>query len=354
MEPNLLQARQPSPPLQASADTQEIRTAAMKQLSRSLKVPPWVPMSRANQFDAAKLDVEMTAMLKEQLMKVFSLMQPGFLSRYEPELEAFLEFLIWRFSIWVDKPTPGNALMNLRYRDERAFSSLVTFGKVRTGLEGPGLTRFQKLGYCLALVGGRYGWARFQTISAFRQWGDSEQSSWGRKAWVSLQRAENVFQVASFVNLLFFLRTGRYRSLVERFLCARLVYQKPNMNRAVSFEYMNRQLVWHEFSELLLLILPLLNITSIKKALTNPFSNGQASKTVVKDDACPVCEQCPITVTYIALPCEHQYCYYCLRTRCIATSSFRCLKCNVQVLAMKRLHLQVEVETGKQKSKDYF
>lgn len=39
--------------------------------------------------------------------------------QYEPELDAFLEFLIWRFSIWVDKPTPGNALMNLRYRDER-------------------------------------------------------------------------------------------------------------------------------------------------------------------------------------------------------------------------------------------
>lgn len=43
--------------------------------------------------------------------------------QYEPELDAFLEFLIWRFSIWVDKPTPGNALMNLRYRDERAFES---------------------------------------------------------------------------------------------------------------------------------------------------------------------------------------------------------------------------------------
>jgi hypothetical protein len=46
--------------------------------------------------------------------------QPGLLFQYEPELDAFLEFLIWRFSIWVDKPTPGNALMNLRYRDERA------------------------------------------------------------------------------------------------------------------------------------------------------------------------------------------------------------------------------------------
>ena len=41
--------------------------------------------------------------------------------QFEPELDAFLEFLIWRFSIWVDKPTPGNALMNLRYRNERAM-----------------------------------------------------------------------------------------------------------------------------------------------------------------------------------------------------------------------------------------
>ena len=56
-------------------------------------------------------------------------MQPGFLSRYEHELDACLEFLIWRFSIWVDKPTPGIALMNLRYRDERAFLSLVMLGK---------------------------------------------------------------------------------------------------------------------------------------------------------------------------------------------------------------------------------
>jgi peroxin-2 len=61
----------------------------------------------------------MSAMLKEQLVKVFTLMKPGMLFQYEPELDAFLEFLIWRFSIWVDKPTPGNALMNLRYRDER-------------------------------------------------------------------------------------------------------------------------------------------------------------------------------------------------------------------------------------------
>eukprot|EP00250_Pteridium_aquilinum_P006359 c16301_g1_i1 orf=514-1479(-) len=312
--------------------------------SQLLQPSLWAPVSRVNQLDAAKLDVEMTAMLKEQLTKVFSLMKPGLMSRYEAELDAFLEFLVWRFSIWLDKPTPGNALMNLRYRDERAFLPMAALGKVRTGLEGPGLTKFQKIGYCVALVGGRYGWARLQMISAFRRWGDSGQSTWRRTAWSWLQKAENVYKAASFVNLLIFLRSGCYRSLIERLLSARLVYQSPNMNRAVSFEYMNRQLVWHEFSELLLLILPLLNITSIKKALTFPFSSEQTSKKKMKEDACPICEQSPITITYVAHPCQHQYCYYCLRTRCIASSSFRCVNCNEQVLAMQRLHVQEKVK----------
>lgn len=36
---------------------------------------PDIPVLRVNQIDAARLDVEMTAMLKEQLSKVFSLSQ---------------------------------------------------------------------------------------------------------------------------------------------------------------------------------------------------------------------------------------------------------------------------------------
>ena len=46
---------------------------------------------------------------------------------------------------------------------------------VRTGLEGPGLTVAQKLWYCVATVGGQYIWARLQSFSAFRRWGDTEQ-----------------------------------------------------------------------------------------------------------------------------------------------------------------------------------
>ncbi|KAL1147962.1 hypothetical protein V6Z11_A10G092200 [Gossypium hirsutum] len=109
----------------------------------------------------------------------------GMLFQYQPELNAFLEFLIWRFSIWVDKPTPGIAFMNLRYRDERAVALR---GKVRTGLEGPGLTFAQKIWYCVAAVGGQYIWARLQSFSAFCRWGDSEERPLARRAWGLMQR----------------------------------------------------------------------------------------------------------------------------------------------------------------------
>ncbi|MBA0628069.1 hypothetical protein Godav_022849 [Gossypium davidsonii] len=333
-----------------------------------------ISISRVNQFDAARLDIELSAMLKEQLVKVFSLMKPGMLFQYEPELDAFLEFLIWRFSIWVDKPTPGIALMNLRYRDERAVALR---GKVRTGLEGPGLTFAQKMWYCVAAVGGQYIWARLQSFSAFRRWGDSEQRPLARRAWGLMQRIEGLYKAASFGNLLIFLYTGRYRNLIERSLQARLVYESPNMNRAVSFEYMNCQLVWNEFSDhnpivyhfesaqqyffssvmnvTIILTLyrrccccfsPLLNSSTVKSFL-HPFSKDKSSSSKEDDSICPICWASP-TLVYLAFPCQHRYCYYCLRTRCAAVPSFQCSRCSKPVVAMQRHGSDVEHKTQSQ------
>lgn len=55
-----------------------------------------------------------------------------------------------------------------------------------------------------------------------------------------------------------------YRTLVERVIGARLVYRHPSMSRLVSFEYLNRQLVWQELSEFLLFLLPLINVTKVR------------------------------------------------------------------------------------------
>lgn len=40
----------------------------------------------------------------------------------------------------------------------------------------------------------------------------------------------------------------RYRTLTDRLLGMRLTYAQRTMNRNVSFEFLNRQLVWHAFT----------------------------------------------------------------------------------------------------------
>ncbi|KAG8067647.1 hypothetical protein GUJ93_ZPchr0005g16318 [Zizania palustris] len=231
-----------SPPPDAWVAESRLLLPQWESMRDSTKIVIPISISRVNQFDAARLDVEMSAMLKEQLVKVFSLVKPGLLFHYEPELDAFLEFLIWRFSIWVDKPTPGNALMNLRYRDER--TSPKTGKEVRTGLEGPGLSVYQKILYCISTVGGQYIWSRMQSFSAFRRWGDSEQRPLARHAWGLVKHAEGLYRASSFFNLLLFLYGGRYfHPLV--YLCS-LVCSKdnavfstiPNLSFSISYVFM--------------------------------------------------------------------------------------------------------------------
>ena len=51
-----------------------------------------------------------------------------------------------------------------------------------------------------------------------------------------------------FLNVFFFLIKITYVTLLHRLLGMRMIYDSPNAKRTVSFEYMNRQLVWHGFT----------------------------------------------------------------------------------------------------------
>ena len=64
------------------------------------------------------------------------------------------------------------------------------------------------------------------------------------------------------------------RSLLERLLGARLVYKQATMSRSINFEYLNRQLVWQEMSELLLFLLPLLNVSHLSQWMRNLYIQG--------------------------------------------------------------------------------
>ncbi|CAK0781587.1 hypothetical protein CVIRNUC_005414 [Coccomyxa viridis] len=53
-----------------------------------------VAIMRASQLDAARLDEELTAMLKEHFIRIFGLFQPRIISALQPELGLLLDFLV--------------------------------------------------------------------------------------------------------------------------------------------------------------------------------------------------------------------------------------------------------------------
>ena len=233
-------ATQPASSTSASADV-------------SAPNPPDVRVLRVSQIDAGRLDVELTSLLREQFLRIFSRVQPGAVARAAPELNLGLDALVFYFTVWSHRPTPGMALMNLRYRDERR----VRGGK--SGMEGERLTTSQRLAAFAALAGGRYAWAKLSRAASVGRWADEPTHTARHRAWRLIQVAELAHGAASLANFITFLRDGKFRSPWERAARARLVYAAPDAARVVSFEYLNRQLVWQELSELALFVLPIVS-----------------------------------------------------------------------------------------------
>lgn len=331
-------------------------------LARQHKGPVSAPVLRVAQLDAGRLDQELAGMLQGQLSKAFTFFRPGLLTALQPELTLVLDLQIFGCSVWMGRPTPGASLMNLRYRNERATAAAgpsllagdtphVTGWQAagRTGVEGPGLTRGQRTFYGLFILG-RYGWARLHMLLDDWHWrrnSDDSPSSWGARGWRIMQRTETALRLASVANLLVFLRRGVYRSISERVLGARLVLQQASMARALSFEYLNRQLVWQELSELLLFLLPLLNVTQLRRRLLDhlpriaAFGAGSLSGSAVSPEGgaassvCGICSSSAILQPYAGQPCGHYFCYYCVRSRTEADAHYKCPICQTRIEAIK-------------------
>jgi peroxin-2 len=62
------------------------------------------------------------------------------------------------------------------------------------------------------------------------------------------------FDACKYLDLLFFC-SCRYRTIADRLLCMSLVPSRRLVKRDVSYEFMNRQMVWHAFTVSYLAIL---------------------------------------------------------------------------------------------------
>jgi len=160
-------------------------------------------------------------------------------------------------------------------------------------------------------------------------WALEGNESRKKSLWKFLVRMEEIFKFLKLMNFITFLFDGKYVSLVNRLLSLRLVPQQHTA-RVISFDYLNRQLIWNGLTEFMLFIVPKINITSIKDRfwwLRYGYNLSQKQ--------CEICEE-NATNPHVDENgnCSHTYCYWCIRVKMIEQENHFCSRCQTTITSI--------------------
>ncbi|KAJ2747957.1 peroxisome assembly protein (Peroxin-2) [Coemansia sp. BCRC 34301] len=303
--------------------------------------------SRVSKLDADLLDDELTDMLREPVSKAMSLLRPQLIDKHRLEIDTVIKAVLFWLSAGSAsrRATYGQSLQNLTYD---------------LGGQRDALRRLRMFG--ALSIGGTYAWSKLTNYMSMNGWADAPQSSMRRKLWRALDQLERVTRVATLLNFLAFVATGQYKTLIERLLGLRLVYARPQITHSVSFEFLNRQLVWHAFTEFVMFALPLVNpararrwaVRNARAVLGLPPATIDPAVAALPEHICAMCytteaastslspdsgadafddpvEAC-VAVNPYAAKCGHRYCYMCVKTRMMAEGSeCTCLRCGQRI-----------------------
>ncbi|KAI9000955.1 peroxisomal biogenesis factor 2 [Trametes punicea] len=223
-------------------------------------------ITRVGKVDAELLDAELAQLLKEPLTKALGLANSTLKARWEPELTLLIHLVLYKFSVWDQGASYGAKLQGLKY----ALPTSRTRFSSTSGLPGSTLLLHSTLTILVPYLHNRL---RAHALS--NAWPDAPSSDRRRKAWELLTRVESIHGLAALLNFVLFLWNGRYRTLTDRLLRLRLVSARKHFQREVSYEFMNRQMVWHAFTEFLLFLLPLINVRALRRqfmSMTSRFT----------------------------------------------------------------------------------
>jgi len=289
------------------------------------------------------------------------------MDKIQPELTAILQLLIYRFSTFETDSSFGDRLQNLKYVQHGSGTS----SKLP-------LTTRRKLFHAFLTIGLPYLWTRFnRKISYDWNWSELPNTSVKKKVWQYCNRIELLLKSLNLLNFMVFLFNGKYRNMVDRLLQMRLTYARPLMVRHVSFDYMNRELVWNGFAEIILFLFPLINFEAIKSMLVRVFkrlfagrtssssssssgksgtygksskngksnsnnnsnsSNGNNSSSTLVMEKCGICGANPIQVPFVSDSCQHQFCYYCIASSVNGDPNYLCPICEEHVSSYSRMY----------------
>ncbi|KAF4925979.1 Peroxisomal biogenesis factor 2, partial [Colletotrichum viniferum] len=325
------------------------------------------PAFRVGQVDAELLDDELLELLRGQVGDALKYFAGGHLKDdWSAEILLALRAVLFKLTVWDHDATYGAALQNLKYTDARKYGSV---------LVAP--SRWQKSLYGLATVFGRYGWDKWENWLLEHDEGYGDPNPRLQRLSRITSRITTIHAGAAFVSFLVFLLQGRYRTLLDRILRMRLAPPTSQVSREVSFEYLNRQLVWHAFTEFLLFVLPLIGINRWRRWISRTWRKTKSIMTTSGDEeksangeygflpvrTCAICyqdqnalatteteimaaaassgvigsAQTDITNPYETIPCGCIYCFVCLATRLEREEGegWTCLRCGELVKECK-------------------
>ncbi|EUC67429.1 peroxisomal biogenesis factor 2 [Rhizoctonia solani AG-3 Rhs1AP] len=251
---------------QTAWDAAQPRLDALRQ--SPTRTPIFRPL-RVGQLDSEQLDSELLVILKEPLRKGLDLIKSAWGVDHEPELALLLRAFLYYFSVWNTGATYGAKLQNLKYQvSPRAWSN--------AGSKAPsGLPRRLLLSHAGLTILLPYFHTRLRSHALSNAWPDAPSSDKRRKAWEALSQVESLHGALSLASFVVFLWNGRYRTLADRLFGLRLEPVKRLVNRSVNYDFMNRQMVWHAFTEFLLFILPLIDMRALKRRLLQASASLQ-------------------------------------------------------------------------------
>ncbi|KAF5363644.1 hypothetical protein D9756_000498 [Leucocoprinus leucothites] len=231
------------------------RIASIHASLSSTEVPEQRAM-RVGQLDAELLDQELAGILQEPIIKALSLLNYSIKARIEPELTLLVQLLLYKLSVWDSGGSYGARLQDIRY---------VTPLIPGRPLAPSGLPRVTLLCHGSLTILIPYLHSRLRLHALSQAWPDAPSSDRRRRAWDTLTSTESLHTLFGLLNFIAFLWNGRYRTLADRLLHMRLVPSRGQVKRDISYEFMNRQMVWHAFTEFLLFLLPLLHTRTVRR-----------------------------------------------------------------------------------------
>jgi peroxin-2 len=231
------------------------------------------PAFRVGQVDAELLDEELLELLKAQVGEGLKYYGTHLQTDFSAEILLVLRALLFKLTMWDHNASYGASLQGLRYTDARGMAG----NKPQSLLSAPTPKTWQKAVYGAVTVFGRYAWTKWEGYLIDQEGGYDTPSASIRRLSEVTNTLSNIHNVASLTSFLAFLLTGRYRTLLDRILRLRLVPSGAQATRELSFEYLNRQLVWHAFTEFLLFLLPLVGVSRWRRIMARLWRKAVAN-----------------------------------------------------------------------------